>query len=599
MPVANGAVLNSVLQQNPTSINALGVQGNVTIQGTLPGNTRSAKLIGRLKQDIPLRLVVSFKFRAGTDPEGYVKSIYDPSSPNYQHYLTPQSFADLFAPSFTDYQSVVNWLRLKGFTITGTAPDRLMIEVSANSGRVEAAFNTVFSVYRFQNATFYSSNTDPQLPASIGLLLGGIVGMHNYTSVRLMAHGFQSDPTYSPSNIRSAYDDISLVSNLGYDGTGQTIDILDFGDYPNLFNDLSSFDTQFSLPNPSVLKILINNPASCTSGTNYCIETALDVQWAHVMAPGAALHVVLVPDFSDASLTAGIGYVVNTDLTSGGTFSNSWAGPEICSLLGVHFQNWSQSFVNAAHNLFVQAASQGISTFFSSGDHGASRSCGSGYDTILTAEYPASDNWVTAVGGTSLNSITGPSESGWSGSGGGVSQLFAEPTYQSSDFSLSGRGVPDVSMDADPSTGVYVYCNRGSACGGLYSGVGGTSLSAPLWAGSVAVLNHALGTKLGFLNPLIYAVYPTPEYSSDFHDVTSGNNGYAAGSGWDLVTGLGTPDLFKMAQSRGMTKVSVSPNPITQGQTLSYSGSGFTPNGQVQVVIWNDGSRIRGRKSIR
>ena len=95
----------------------------------------AAKLIGRLNQDTPLRLVVSFKFRAGTDPEGYVKSIYDPSSPNYRHYLTPQSFADLFAPSPTDYQLVVNWLRLKGFAVTRTAPDRLMIEVSANSGK--------------------------------------------------------------------------------------------------------------------------------------------------------------------------------------------------------------------------------------------------------------------------------------------------------------------------------------------------------------------------------------------------------------------------------------------------------------------------------
>ena len=589
LPVTDGLALNSVPQQNPSSINPLGVQGNVTIRGTLRGIARGAKLIGRLKQDTPLRLVVSFKFRAGTDPEGYVKSIYDTSSPNYQHYLTPQSFADLFAPSPTDYQLVVNWLRLKGFTITRTAPDRLMIEVSANSGRVEGAFNTTLSMYRFQNVTFYSSNTDPQLPASIGNFLGGIVGMHNYTSVRLMAHGFQSDPTYYPSDIRTAYDDTSLISNLGYDGTGQTIDILDFGDYPNLFSDLSSFDTHFSLPNPSVSKILMNNPSSCTGGTNYCIETAMDVQWAHVMAPGAALHVVLVPDLSDASLTAGIGYVVNTDLTSGGTFSNSWVGPEICSQMGNHFQNWPQSFVNAAHNLFVQAASEGISTFFSSGDNGASMSCGLGYDTIQTVEYPASDSFVTAVGGTSLNSINGPSESGWSGSGGGVGQYFLEPVYQSSDFALSGRGVPDVSMDADPSTGVYVYCNQGSSCSGSYT-VGGTSLSAPLWAGSVAVLNHALGTKLGFLNPLVYAVYPTLEYSSDFHDITVGNNGYPAGSGWDMVTGLGTPDLFKMAQNRGMTKVSVNPNSITQGQTLGYSGSGFRPNAQVQVAIWNDGS---------
>jgi len=563
--------------------------GNMTIPGTRAGITRFARTVGRLVRGTNLRLVVMLKFRDGTDPEGFVRSIYDPSSSNYQHYLTPQSFADLFAPSPADYQSVVDWLKSEGFSVTGTTPDRLLIEAAAKSEIVEGAFNTTLSVYQFQNTTFYSNGNDPQLPAKVGSLLNTIVGLHNATSVRLMVESHEADPTYNPSNIRSAYDDTYLTSNLGYTGTGQTIDILDAYDYPNLFSDLSTFDTLYSLPSPSISKILINNPSTCPSGKNYCLETAMDVQWAHVMAPGATLHVVLVPDLSDSSLTAGIGYVVNTDLASGGVFSNSWGGPEMCSLLGYVFQS-DPSFVNAVHQLFVQAASQGISTFFSSGDNGAYESCGLGYDSILTVEYPASDNWVTAVGGTSLNSITGPSELGWSGSGGGVSQVFAEPTYQSSDFYLSGRGVPDVSMDADPSTGVYVYCNQGSPCTGWLSGVGGTSLSAPLWAGSVAVLNHALGTKLGFLNPLIYAVYTTSEYSSDFHDVTSGSNGYSAGPGWDKVTGLGSPDLFKMAQNRGMTKVSVSPSTVSQGQTLSYSGSGFTPIVQVQVVIWTDGT---------
>jgi len=337
---ANGFVSNSPLQrQIPNLFNSSAIQGNITIQGTLPHILPHSKSIRRLKQDASLKLVIALKFREGTDPESYVRSIYDPSSTNYQHYLTPQTFADLFAPSSTDYQSVVNWLTSNGFTITRTAPDRLMIEVSVHSGTAEAAFNTSFSVYQFQNVTFYSSNTDPELPASVGNFVGGIVGMHNYTSARLLADDRQSDPTYQPSDIRSAYDDTSLISNLSYDGTGQTIDILDFGDYTNLFSDLSTFDTQFSLPSPSVSKILINSPASCTSGTNYCIETALDLQWAHVMAPGAAIHVVLVPDFSDQSLTAGIGYVINTDLTSGGIFSNSWGGPEMCSFHGTPFQN--------------------------------------------------------------------------------------------------------------------------------------------------------------------------------------------------------------------------------------------------------------------
>jgi hypothetical protein len=468
----------------------------------------------------------------------------------------------------------------------------MIIQASANARKIEAAFGVNLSTFRYGNTTFYSSTAEAQVPASIGSMFRTIVGLHNSTFVRLWvdhkSSSSMSDPTYGPADIRTAYDDSYLVNNLGYTGTGQTIDILDAYDYANLFSDLYYFDSTYSLPNPpSAVKILVNSPSTCPSGSNACVETSMDTEWAHVMAPGASLHIVLVPDLSDNSLEAGIDYVVNHD-PGIQIFSNSWGTPEMCSFLGYNYV-CDSSFINAVDPLLLQAASQGISTFFSSGDTGAY------VNGVLTANYPASDPWVTGVGGTRLNSVSPRSETAWSveqcasgscSSGGGVSQVYGEPAYQSSDFSLTGRGVPDVSADADPYTGVQVYCTDSSCPSSHWFGEGGTSLSAPLWAGNVATLNQAVGYNLGFLNPLIYALYSTAEYSSDFHDITSGNNGYySAGVGYDLVTGLGSPDLFKFAQNRGMIKVSASPSTVSQGQSVSFSGSGFTPGGSISSCI--------------
>jgi kumamolisin len=532
------------------------------------------------------------RFRSGTDPEAYVRSLYDPSSPNYHQFLTPESFADKFAPSTQDYQSIIAWLSARGINATA-APDRLIISISGQTRTIQRALGASFSLFKNGTSVFYSNTRAVRMPAYIGAFVRTIVGLHNFTLMKIPSIRDESDPTYTPSDIRNAYDETKLVSNLGYTGSGQTIDILDFYDYPNLFNDLNTFDSYFSLPSTSVTKVLINSPSTCpnTGTANYCIETALDVQWAHVMAPGAAIHVILVPDLTDSSIEAGINYVVNTDLKNGGIFSNSWGGAEMCqNILGQKFQ-CDSSFISAVDAMLLQGASQGISTFFSSGDKGAYENGGCySCQTILTVNFPASDPWVTGVGGTSLTSTNGPLETAWSGSGGGLSGVFAEPAYQSADFSISGRGVPDVSADADPSTGVYIYCNQSPECSGFYN-FGGTSLSAPVWAGSIAELNQAIGQSLGFINPLLYAIYGTSEYSRDFHDITSGNNGgYSASSGWDPVTGLGSPDLFETAQNRGMTKASVNPSTVTQNQMVTYSGSGFSPNSQVQIVIWNDGT---------
>jgi kumamolisin len=610
--LSSGSGLTNLVNSQITNVSAPGLEasqtypnGNVTIRASYVNTTRGARRLGRLAANKLLKIVIALKFRNGTNPEAYVQSLYDPSSPNYHNFLTPTTFANMFAPSVSDYNSIVNWLSSQGFSISETEPDRLIIEASAQAKVIEAAFGVDLSVYQRGNMTFYTNTALASAPLNVGRMISGIVGLHNLTIAHVGPDSDSNkDPVYTPPNLQSAYDESYLVNtnNLDYTGAGQTIDILDFYNYPDIISDLDEFDTIYLLPNPPAITIIPRgSPGSCPSTGNFCVETAIDTEWSHAMAPGATLHVILEPSLTTTAVTDGITYVVNTDLTTGGLFTNSYGGPEQCSLLGISFENgWTSTLIGAVHQLFVQAAAQGISTFFSSGDTGAYQSCGTGYDSILTVSYPASDDHVTAVGGTSLASLSPRSETAWSveqcaggvscSSGGGVSAYFPEPTYQSDDgISLAGRGIPDVAADADPNTGVSIYCTDPSCpTPALNSGWGGTSLAAPLWAGSTAVLNQATGQIFGFLNPLIYAIYGTSEYSADFYDITSGNNGYySATTGWDAVTGLGSPNLFKFAQNRGMEKASLNPTVVTQEQTVAYTGAGFTPNIQVTVAIYS------------
>jgi kumamolisin len=541
-------------------------QGNITIPGHVVTVLQAAKPIGRVPDAMSVRLTLVLSFRSGTNPAAYVSSLYDPSSVNYRHFLSPQSFGNMFGPSLQDYQSVITWLSHEGFNITQTYTDRLSIEVQGYARSIQSAFGVSLLFYQYQNQTFFATSADPQIPAQLGGMIGAVVGLYNYSfvkpllskssSLRPAAGGL---PPYDPPDIRNAYDEAKLITKL--DGAGQTIDILDWNDYPNLVSDLSVFDAHYGLPDPpSILKIPRNSPHTCPptlQADGPCWETAMDTEWAHVMAPGANLHVVLVPDGSDNSLEDGISYIVKTDLASGGIFSNSWGQPEFCPLQGLPVECDPQ-FHKQVDALLMEAASFGISTFFASGDKGAYDSDPLRIIGVLTVEFPASDPWVTAVGGTTLESVNGP-ETAWGGSGGGVSQIWSEPPWQSRVLQTAGsmRGLPDVSMDADKGTGVSAYCSQYLDCTaadgkGLFKTVGGTSLSAPLWAGSTAVLNQMMGQNVGFLNPylysdLIYNNQPAPNYSSDFHDITSGDNGYYhASPQWDAVTGLGSPDLYNL-----------------------------------------------------
>ena len=318
---------------------------------------------------------------------------------------------------------------------------------------------------------------------------------------------------YSPAQLRHAYG----VDQLPQDGTGLTIAIVDAHDDPTIASDLADFDTRFGLPAADLIKATPQGTPTFDSG--WSLEIALDVEWAHAIAPKATILLVEAASANNADLLGAVDYAVSQ---GAGQVSMSWGGGEYAgvSSLDTHFNH------------------PGVTFLASSGDSGAG------------VDYPAVSPYVTAVGGTSVSLDSAGnklSETTWSGSGGGVSADVSRPSYQAGFNDASGRGVPDVAYDADPNSGVYVREN-----GGWY-GVGGTSAGAPQWAGLAALINQgrqaaglpALGSGLAYgTNTALYNLAGGTSYTNApgaFTDITTGSNGNAATVGYDTATGLGSP----------------------------------------------------------
>jgi subtilase family serine protease len=416
-----------------------------------------------------------------------------------------------------------------------------------------------------------------------------------------LAEGVQYAATYyTAKDLQNAYNVTGLVSQ-GYGGKGETIAVIDaYGD-PTIQQDLASFDKEFGLPAASLTVIPVGNYEPANGITfGWDAETALDVEAAHAAAPYAHINLVVAENASNA-LFAAVKTVVDQRL--GDVVSMSW---------GLGENSFGESGFSAAGYLnyayldyyFQKGAAEGVTFFASSGDYGA-------FDgtTMVTADFPATSPFVTGVGGTTLfltgsgghgpanSSAAYQGEAAWSvspqyigpqgvSSGGGYSAIFAQPYYQKGAIASGARSVPDVAADANPYTGFEIVLE-----GGTFA-IGGTSLGAPFWAGMAADLDQYVGRDLGLLNPSLYSIYSDKaEYDGAFHQVTSGFNGeYQAGPGYNLVTGLGSPDLPNLAadiknQSQGMSvsvttsqsSASSAPAQYTYGEKFTITAAATTP----------------------
>lgn len=388
--------------------------------------------------------------------------------------------------------------------------------------------------YRLGSTVFYATLDQPHLPASLAAVAIGVSGLDNYRRDHTLA---VRPGGLTPTDVL-AYYNIKALRDSGLDGSGETILFPEIDDLPNL-TDLDKFAKEFGLPSFDSLITIKRNPSWGTPEKPQG-EAALDVEIAHAVAPNAKLVV----------------YMSASDFGHGDRAFDQLVTDHLGSVISESLGSCEADTPNGARNNYAaiqdRAVALGITHFVASGDNGAF-TCG--LDQPPAASFPATLPTVTAVGGTSVfESQQGAyyQEYAWSspldesGGGGGASQFYPLPNYQHNESQAVGHGfrqVPDISANADPSTGFHVVFD------GEEAQVGGTSAATPLWAATVTLINQDLRKKgmrpVGFANAALYwmgenssKLNPKP-----FHDVTAGNNlGYDATQGWDFATGWGSMD---------------------------------------------------------
>ena len=548
--------------------------------------------------------------------ERFAAAVSDPRSALYRHFLTPAQYRTRFAPGAQSVAAVTGYLKAQGLAIAAVPANHLFIQASGTFGQMQDAFHAPLMTYQAGSARVVAPAAAPRLPASVAAEVSGVAGLdtRNTATVRVSparmsaagaitcssyalehtatmpaAYGHTVFPTqgcgYTPRQMQGAYDTRGLLAR-GVDGRGVKVAVFLFYPTPTAASDIDTFAANHGLPQlapgqfTQVLPSSFNyGPSSgCPPLSAVTQESVGDLESVHEMAPGAGLVYVAASDCQPQDLLATINQTVDNHLAD--IVTNSWT---------LVTQGVPPAVRDAAHQAYLQAAAEGMSFFYASGD-------GGDLSTVLGAPYsswPASDPAVTAVGGTSL--LAGPGgqregELGWGmtldpvvtsgtaagyglplpgqfagGSGGGPAPEYAQPAYQAGvvPAALAGvtdprRVVPDVAADADL---LATPALLGITVNGTYieGGGGGTSLSTPLFAGVQALTDQEAGGPLGFVNPAVYLLRGT----AILHDITAapvpvavaatyqgttyldtlqGDTSLTATPGYDDQTGLGSPD---------------------------------------------------------
>jgi kumamolisin len=471
--------------------------------------------------------------------------------------VPPAELKQKYVPDPKNIDMLVTWLKTQGFTITRISPNGTAVFASAPIPTIEQALQVNMVSVTRNGITYTAAKDAPSLPAEVAQSVHAIIGLQPFrhankhrrapTPPREIATRDGAADTSSPpaqpatrvpntppylvSEILKAYN----ADGLGVTGKGQTIAILI--DTFAADSDLTAFWAQNNIPATldQIQKINVAN-ANLPAPVD---EETLDTEWTSGIAPGATIRVYAASSLNFVDLDTAIDAILADVETIPGMRQLS-----ISLGLGETFMGGPQGVATTGHQKFLRLAAAGVNVFVSSGDAGSNPD-NTGQSPVgpLQVEYAASDPSVIAVGGTTL--VLAPdgsvaSETAWAAGGGGESIFFPRPSWQTitATTATSMRLVPDVSLTADPSDGANLVLNGKSIM------IGGTSWAAPVWAGFCALINEARGNAgkpfLPFLNPLIYPLRGT----AAFRDITVGSNGaYTAGTGYDMVTGIGVPDV--------------------------------------------------------
>jgi kumamolisin len=508
---------------------------------------RGARLIRNAHPDQTIE--VSVRLRPKSDPKSEAKR-KELRSALEKPGFTPMSrteYENLHGADPEDLKQVRKFAQEYGLKVheTGTELARRTVLLSGTIANMEKVFNVELKEYSHPNGNFRGRVGSIGVPTEYADIITGVFGLDNRPQaephyIRLADSGKRkhqtpaSSTSYDPNQVAQLYD---YPTN---NGSGQCIGIIELGGgfQPS---DLSEYFSSLNITEPQVISVSVDGAQNSPGNPNGPDgEVMLDIEVAGAIANGAKIVVYFAPNTDQGFLDA-ITTAAHDSTNQPSVISISWGSAE---------SQWTTQAITNMDEALQAAAAMGITVCVAAGDNGSSDGVNDGSDHV---DFPASDPYVLACGGTTLQASNGQivSETVWNdestgggATGGGVSDVFALPSWQEG-FDVpaptvqgGGRGVPDVAGDADPDTGYNILVDGESAV------IGGTSAVAPLWAALIALINQGRGTPIGYLNPQIYT--PTVE-ASGFHDITQGNNGdFSAGTGWDACTGLGSPDGAKL-----------------------------------------------------
>ncbi len=544
---------------NPTQARATGL-AEYTPRVAMKAQTNQALLerratkLGPHAGDSEIELTFGLKLRGVRKLENFLINVQDSHNPDYRHFLTPEEFTARYGPTEAQVSRVVDFLRRYGITVTGVSPNRILIHTEATTTTYEHALEIRVSDYTLKGRAFFSTADNPRIPKSISGIIQNIIGLNNAVQMHPMSHlgalpgrsdkaaqtaayGISENAPppatsayYNPLQIATAYEwpAITKASN----GAGVTTAIITASSSNLSGEDYQGFWSALGLPSHTVELVPVDGDKGNTDGT---VETLLDIEYSGAMGPGENLKVYVASDPSFATFTDAYNQLVEDN--SAQVMTTSWGAPEIYG--GAETDN----------EIFEEAAALGISMFAAAGDSGSSDGTPQGN----MADFPSSSPYITAANGTVLNATAGGayiSEKAWSDTGGAISSIFDEPSWQ------RGPGVPqngwrnnsDMAMNAGEAR-PYLLLYEGQ-----WHTVWGTSAVAPELAGLFAIgVSQNGGLSLGQSNKLIYDDINARNYKSDFRDVTTGCNGaYCAGTDWDHPTGWGSPRATHLLSHLGV-----------------------------------------------
>ena len=649
----------------------------VVLQGSKPGRAMAANDIGELPATTAINGITLVLNRTPAQElalQTLLAAQQNPASPLYHQWLTPAQFGAQFGVADSDLAAVESWLTGQGFNVTRVSPARDRVTFSGTAGQLNSAFGA--SIHRYQNGSKvdYAPSTDLALPAALAPLVSAVLHTSTFRPqpmVKRAPTGALPDYTLAnntqhfltPRDVATMYD-VNPTYSQGFTGTGQTVAVA--GQTFISLADVTNFENATGLP--ANLPTLVLEPNTGGSGTypGDEFESDIDVEYATGMAPGANVLLVYTGDSPNFGVFDAFDYAIEEDLA-----------PVVSISYGSCEALYGTAAAQAGDALFQQAAAQGQTLIASAGDSGSTECYGYSVSTAqqeaLAINYPADSQYVTAIGGTQMAAGTfgagtsqywasagstpvlssllsyvpevvwneDSSSYGFAAGGGGISSIFAAPTWQQGVAGIPTTNTfrlnPDISFQASVASPGYLACSsdptsfatgQTSSCAvGIYdqtqrfiTSAGGTSFGAPIFAGLMAVLNQVEhGTGQGSVNPTLYGLAAnSTTYASVFHDITSGNNNcsliasscsaglteFAATTGYDEASGLGSIDFGALIKNWPSSKASLATGTSTVlsaattspasgatdviSITVSPAVTGGTPTGSVQIYLANE-----------